>query len=169
MKRVHLLFVISVLAAAVFLFLYSARSERKKREDILEKFEEIDAQLNSTNDSLDSEKGIGAIQGNLSIVLMNNEIILLIDSLREKFESKPGETSLSQLKPDIMRLLVYIQEANKLKRDMVDSRIPDTIKYWTSTADFNQEKWYSMYFKQSNEVAITYLNYQKNEAIANNY
>ena len=155
-------------------YIWTAIIARKKSDEILSKFNEINNQIKSTNDSITQENGIGAFDTPFQIAYMNTEIILLIDSLKQHYEDMPATPELitpsKQLESDIKRLLKYIQQVNKFKWDMVDSQSPDTIKYWEPDEAFNQEKWFSYFFnKQPKEPSITYLNYLKNEAIKNNH
>jgi hypothetical protein len=171
MKKLYLISTIALLAIFVIYF-WTAMSARKKSNEILAKFNEVNNEIKSANDSITPQQRISAAQKNLPVGMMNSQIILLIDSLREQYENSDifREKKLApQLERDIRRLLRYIREVNEFKWMAVDSRIPDTIKYWPNASPFNENEWLSSFFRgQPKEVTITYLNYLKNEAIANN-
>lgn len=51
---------------------------------------------------------------------------------------------------------------------MVDSAIPDTIKYWPASEKFSEQRWYADNFENQPKFAvITYLNYLRNQLLRN--
>ena len=168
MKKYSVILIVNLIAFIAIIYLWSAILAKKKSDDLRSKFKEIDSSLIFHSDSTHTQKGIGAVEKLYPISLMKSEIILLIDSLKENYERIPEssrqiETS-KQLHLDIVRLLQNILQFNKLKWDMVDSRMPDTIKYCPGLDRFSEQKWFSTYFNNiSKEASITYLNYLKNQ------
>ena len=173
MKKHSVILIVILIAVVATFYLWSAIIARKKSDDLMSKFKEIDRSLTFSSDSAHSQEGIGAVEKLYPISLMQSEIILLIDSLKENYERIPNssrqiETS-KRLQPDIVRLLQNIQQFNKLKWDMADSRIPDTINYRPGLDRFSEQKWFSTYFKNTpKEASITYLNYLRKQVLTIN-
>jgi hypothetical protein len=172
MKRTFLLSGVVLLVVVLLLYFWMGLSARKKSNEALAKFNAINNDLKSANDSMTPQERINAAQQNLPVGIMNSRIILLIDSLKGQYELADAShlpILPARLEQDIKRLLFYMQEVNKFKWNMVDSMVPDTINYWPTPGRFSEDKWLSTFFrKQPKELVITYLRYLKNEAIANN-
>ena len=162
--------IVILIALVAAFYLWSAISAKKKSDGLMSRFKEIDSSLIYSRDSTHNRKG--AVEKLYPISLMKSQIILLIDSLKENYEkipesSKPIEIS-KQLQFDIVRLLQNVQQFNKFV-GYVDSRIPDTIKYWHGVGKFSELKWFSTYFKSApKEASITYLNNLRNQVLTIN-
>ncbi len=161
---------------AVFLaasYLWTASLAKRKSDDIMSKFREINNHLASSGDTIMSENGHGAIQTTYQISSTKSQLILLIDSIEENYENmRPpvGSGKMpTQLRSDIKRLLRSVQQFNQLKWNFADSAIPDTIKYWSESGKFSEQKWFSTYFENApKEAAITYLNDLRDQILATN-
>ena len=169
MKRLPLILVIIFATIIVAFYFWSAMVARKKQQDLLSKFNEVNKELNARMDSMNAKQRIADAQKSLPVGMMNSNIVLLIDSLKGQFElpeNAPHKVSRAKLERDVMRLLDYIREVNKYKWMAVDSIIPDTISYWPVSTPYSKEKWLSLFFGQK-EATITYLNYLRQQAIGN--
>ena len=165
MKRFTLVFVIVVAVIGGAFYIWSATAARKKSNDILSKFKEIDKQIKASNDSIGSQN---------EIAYKNHAIIPLIDSLITKYREMPDTDQpvipSTQMQLDLKRLLNYIQDENKFRWNLVDSWFPDTISYWPGSKLFDEQKWLSDFLiNQPKVVSITYLNYLRNQAVAKHY
>ena len=173
MKKAPIILTIIVLLAGLAFYLLTAFYAKKKSEEILEKFKDAKKEIAASFDSSRTKSEIDAVQNIYPISEMNTKIILLIDSLNNQLENMSSTSKIiisEKSESDLKRLLAYIQGVNKLKWNLVDSKIPDTIKYWSVGEKFTEEKWISLFFKdQPKEVVITYLKYLKNQTAANNY
>ena len=170
MKRLPLILAIAFVAIVLLFYYWSAMKARQAQKDLLARFNEVNKELTARKDSFTAQQRIADAQKTLPVGMMNSNIVLLIDSLKDQFElpdTSLRKVSQAKLERDVMRLLGYIREVNKFKWMAVDSTIPDTIRYWLSSTPYSKEKWLSLFFGQK-EATITYLNYLKQQAIANN-
>ena len=62
MKKYLIALIVFIVAITVAFFFWTARSAKKKSDDLLSKFKEIDSSLNYSSDSTHDLKGVGAIQ-----------------------------------------------------------------------------------------------------------
>jgi uncharacterized protein YxeA len=173
MKKYSIILIALIITIIAAFYLWTAREAKNKSDDLISKFKEVERSLDNSTDSTPNNKGIGAIEQLYSSSALKSQIILLIDSLKENFEnikSPSTTTELSKhLELDFKRLLHDIQQFNKFKWDMVDSKIPDTVKYWSGIDKFSEQKWLSTYFKtEPKEAIITYLNYLRNQFLTIN-
>ena len=167
MNRKMFVLVIIVCLAGIAFFALSAIRARKKSDDILAKFKAINEDLSTYSDTT-SRQSHGLT---LSQVARYNQIVLLIDSLYDQYKPVSDDsekvTPTVTMEQDTKRLLSYIQIANKWEWDIMDSAIPDTIKYWSNPKPFSTDRWYGEFFRNQYNVQVrTYLQYLKSQAIA---
>ena len=165
-----ILWILCILAGITVYFL-SARVARKKSDEIVSKFREVDSSLQLITDSSNLQKGIESIQGTYMFSSLRSKMILLIDSLKEDYAMMPETIEpihiTKPMRATIGRLLNDIQEFNKMKWDMVDSAIPDTIQYGMDPNSFGlKEKFANNFDNVPKVVSITYLNYLRNQITA---
>ena len=168
MKKYSIILISLVIIIIAAFYFWTAREAKTKSDDLISKFKEVEHSLDNSTDSIRSNKGVGAVEQLYPSAQLKSQIILLIDSLKDKFENiQSSSTTIdlsSQLELDFKRLLHDIQLFNNFKRDMVDSQIPDTVKYWSGLDKFSERKWLSTYIKnEPKEAIITYLNYLRNQ------
>jgi len=166
MKKYPIILIALVITIIAAFYLWTAREAKEKSDDLISKFKEVERSLDNSTDSIRSNKGVGAVEQLYPSSALKSKIILLIDSLKDNFENIQSSTiDLSnQLELDFKRLLHDLQQFNKFKWDMVDSQIPDTVRYWSGVDKFSEQKWLSTYFKnEPKEAIITYLNYLRNQ------
>ncbi len=176
MKKLLLLSFTGIAVLMIALYIFAAIAAKKKSDEIMSKFKDVNEELEKANQelSLENDKAAANLGSVFSVSSMNNEVILLIDSLKEAINQMPVAGGVVRLSPQIesnsQRLILKIQTLNKLKWDMPDSRIPDTIGYWTGKENFDMQKWYAMHFlKQKKNVILNYLDVLKDQAINNIY
>ncbi|MEO6720069.1 MAG: hypothetical protein ABIN67_06870 [Ferruginibacter sp.] len=169
MKRNFIVLIFILVAFTTAFFLWTARSAKKKSDDLMSKFKEIDRGIGTSKDSAHNSKGIVAVEEFYPISVLKSETILLIDSLKENYENivEPSKSiAISKyLRPDFKRLLNNIQQINKLKWDLVDSKTPDTVAYWTRSDKFSEKKWLITFESSSKEEIFIYLNYLRSEIL----
>jgi hypothetical protein len=167
-KHSILLYTLTIAIVAAF-YLWSARKAETNSESSLSKFKELERNLEKSIDAKQSDTGIGDVKKFYPTSVLKSQIIFLIDSLKHAFEKIQSPSTIEQSKQsqlDLKRLLRYIQQFNRSKWDMVDSQLPDTIKYWQDADNFSDRKWLHTYFNdQSKETAITYLNHLRNQVL----
>ena len=168
MKKYSIALIAFLLFLTIGFYLWTAILARKKSDDILAKFKEVNNSLSRRHDTIQKQIGVGGIEEMLQISSLKSGLILLIDSLKSDYENIPESSRLNldktELKANAMRLLRDVQQCNELRWAMVDSIIPDTIRYWSDMDRFSEERWYSTYFQNKpKEVVITYLNYLRNQ------
>jgi len=161
--------IILATVAAAFYF-WTARETKNKSDSLLSRFKEVDSSLSVSTDSINNSNGVGSVQQVYLISQLKSQIILLIDSLKEsyqKIEETSSSTTISKtLKSDTIRLLKNIQEFNKTKWNIVDSQIPDTIKYWARSDKFSEEKWHFTFESSQQQEILIYLNYLRDRIIS---
>jgi hypothetical protein len=173
MKKISLAFLILLVTAAIAVVLWTATSERKKSDDIMSKFKEVEKSLEESQDTAHEVNGLGAVQKIYPIASLKSATVFLIDSLKEKYSNisrsaKQGEAS-KLLRPDVRRLLSNMQELNQLKKDVENINTTDTVKYWSASEKFSEDLWYKMFFESTSAPGvITYLNYLRNQVVAIN-
>jgi len=118
----------------------------------------------------ETHNGVDAVEKTYPAGLLKSAIILYIDSLKENLESSSYSIGNSKrLEGDFKILLSDIQRFNKLRWEMVDSKIPDTITYWPGSDKFSEEQWIKTYVRDEPNVAInTYLSYLRNQLLSVN-
>ena len=173
MKKVPIIVSIVGLIVCIIFYLWTANSARRKSDDILSRFQEVNKQLASSNDSFLAREGIDALQDLYGRAELKTQIILLIDSLKAAYEAPPQSLektrSIVQRRSDIKRLYYKIQEYNQLKKSQGSSQSQDTIMYLIGHEPFDEQKWFSTFFGSvPREVSITYLNFLKDKALKTN-
>jgi hypothetical protein len=173
MKKYSIGLIILLISIIAGFYLWTAREAKKKSDDLLSRFEKVERSLSYASDSTPNSMGVGAVQQIYPISSLKSQIILLIDSLKENFEIISDSSKTTQiskrLHSDFKRLIQSIRELNKLKWDMVDSKIPDTINYWARSDEFSEKKWITTFDKTTKEGIVTYLNHLRNETLSTNY
>jgi hypothetical protein len=165
MKMNKYLMLIIILTAAGF-YIWSAREARKKSDDIMARFKEVDSSLNNI-ESPGKKKGMEAIQENYLDATAKSELILLIDSIKDSFDNLPDSAIIPSVPVSTTkRLLNGIQQLNRSRWNMMDSATPDTIVYSTGADKFSEAKWNAFYFhQQPKTVVLTYCNYLRNQLL----
>ena len=173
MKKYLIILIALIITIIAAFYWWTAREAKNKSADLITKFKEVESSLDKSIDSTRNNKGIGAVEQLYPSSALKSQIILLIDSLKENCENiKSSSTTIEiskHLELDFKRLLHDIQQFNKFKWVLVDSQMPDTVKYWSGIDKFSEQKWLSTYIKsESKEAIITYLNYLRNQFLTIN-
>ncbi len=171
MKKSLSFIVIFVIVVSTAFYIWTAKLAKKKSNDMLSRFKEIESSLGYYADS--DRARIDAVEGVYPGTFMKLELTLLIDSLRESYEFRSQVFKDAQYIKDRRikagRLLLGIRKYNEWKKNMVDSQMPDTIRYNLDFGVFDEKKWMNYYFESApREESITYLNFLKNQIIQNN-
>lgn len=144
MKRMSWIFLTMLLLMITVYYVVTAIQARRKAEDIMSKFEEVNKQLDRSSDSLND---FTSIESDWPSINVSNKIILLIDSLTLRLQALPPDQSAtaagSQFESDIKRLVQYTRQLNTFYWNLADSRMPDTVAYWGRAAKFSIEDWYN--------------------------
>lgn len=170
MKKSSIIFIIILGSIVIGFNLWTAMLARKKSNELLTRFKEVDSSLQASTDSAKKSTATDTSIQFYPIYLLKSQSILLIDSLKEKLEnipesSHPNEIS-TQTKIGFKRLLNNIQQINKWKWTMVDSKIPDTLRYWGRADKFSGEKWLSLFDSSTKDETMIYLRHLRNEFIS---
>lgn len=156
-----------ILALAGICFFIAAK---KETDNLLKRFKETERSIASIKDTADIKQRVENAQRIFPAAMLRSQIILLIDSLKDEYETLPEKAKAAEISknkyPGINRLLSLIQGHNKLKWDAADSALPDTIPYWLETEKFNRQKWVQSNFDEPVKFeVITYLNYLRNKTL----
>lgn len=165
MKQKTTILIVILALAGVFFFI----AAKKETDKLLRRFKETDSEL--LKDTAAIKQRVENAQRVFPAAMLRSQIILLIDSLKDEYETLPEKAKAVEISknkyPGINRLLSLIQEHNKLKWDAADSALPDTIPYWLETEKFNRQKWIQSNFDEPVKFeVITYLNYLRNKTLS---
>jgi hypothetical protein len=164
---------IVLVTIAVTCYTWAIVMVNRKPELAVSGYKAMDAGFTNTSDSTALQKEQETANKLSPLSMMKSRIILLIDSLKQAYETIRDTTKPLQipigLQSDTKRLLQELQEFNRIKSAGADSRSADTISYWQGVDRFDEQNWLAVFFENaSREVSITYLNYLKNQVMTKN-